>query len=293
MNRYPHIIAVGGVGGSGTRIVARMLQLLDIYIGQSLNSKLDNLWFTLLFKRPAWFRASPGAYDLAVAIGLFQRAMEDGLWRNASAGEEELLRLLMAEIEKVDVDLGVTRTVLEDMLKSRPYDAHRFRGWGWKEPNTHIFLTQIAAAMPSLKYVHVVRNGLDMAFSRNQQQVLHWGSYVEIGSTPSQPPTPGATLDFWIAANRRAIQMGRQLRPGKFHVLNYDRLCADPDSELRAFLDFLEIDASTDDIARLAQIIVPMSLGRYRQHPRSTFTPAQLAAVAELGFPLDDPDRWQ
>ena len=33
--------------------------------------------------------------------------------------------------------------------------------WGWKEPNTHIVLPQILKLAPGLKYIHVVRHGLD------------------------------------------------------------------------------------------------------------------------------------
>src|SRR5580658_3856252 len=46
-----HAVAVGGVGGRGTRLGAALLQILGYYIGDDLNESLDNLWFTLLFKR--------------------------------------------------------------------------------------------------------------------------------------------------------------------------------------------------------------------------------------------------
>jgi hypothetical protein len=43
-------VVVGGVGGSGTRLVATCLQRLGVRIGPDLNESLDNLFFTLLFK---------------------------------------------------------------------------------------------------------------------------------------------------------------------------------------------------------------------------------------------------
>src|SRR5687767_12628130 len=48
-----HPVGIGGIGGSGTRVGAALLQMLDFYIGDDLNQALDNLWFTLLFKRKA------------------------------------------------------------------------------------------------------------------------------------------------------------------------------------------------------------------------------------------------
>ena len=49
MNDQP-LICVGGVGGSGTRVIAMILASLGLNIGNNLNEALDNLTFTLLFK---------------------------------------------------------------------------------------------------------------------------------------------------------------------------------------------------------------------------------------------------
>lgn len=281
---YPHIIAVGGLGGSGTRVIARMLQLLDIYVGGSLNSKLDNLWFTLLFKRTTWFRAMPEPYDFFFALRMFRRAMEDGLAGNLPREAEERLRTIKVEARRTGESLGLTATTLEEFLSSRRYDRRRFRGWGWKEPNTHVFLPQIAAAFPNLKYVHVIRNGLDMAFSSNQQQLANWGALIGRVDVDGVRLSPKMALDFWIAANRRATDIGNVLGPDMFHLLNYDRLCANPDEEIRSLLRFLRLDGLGADPALLKQIVAPVSVGRFKNHPDHGFTPDQLEAVRELGF---------
>ena len=49
-------VSIGGVGGSGTRAVARILELLGYFMGGSLNRSGDNLWFTALLRRPRWYR---------------------------------------------------------------------------------------------------------------------------------------------------------------------------------------------------------------------------------------------
>lgn len=282
--QYPHIIAVGGLGGSGTRVVARMLQMLDIYIGDSLNTKLDNLWFTLLFKRPAWFQAMPEPDDFSFALNLFRRAMEEGLADNLPAGAEERLHAIMHEAEQYEVFLGVTPAVLTDILRSRRYDRQQFRGWGWKEPNTHVFLPQVAAAIPNLKYVHVIRNGLDMAFSKNQQQRANWGAVIGNEDVRAVPLTPGTALDFWITANRRAVDIGRAIGPDRFHLLNYDRLCSSPGEEIRGLLDFLGIPSPGADPASLSELVAPVSVGRFRNHPDHGFTAGQIQAVRDFGF---------
>ncbi len=50
------LVAIGGMGGSGTRLIARILVECGIYMGSDLNEALDNLVFTRLFKDPVWFR---------------------------------------------------------------------------------------------------------------------------------------------------------------------------------------------------------------------------------------------
>jgi len=44
-------VAIGGVGGSGTRLIAQCLKELGYFIGSDLNESNDNLLFTALFKR--------------------------------------------------------------------------------------------------------------------------------------------------------------------------------------------------------------------------------------------------
>ena len=56
----PGPVVVGGVGGSGTRVVEQMLRQLGVYTGADLNSAGDNRWFTLLCKLPRWDLGSLG-----------------------------------------------------------------------------------------------------------------------------------------------------------------------------------------------------------------------------------------
>ncbi len=44
------MLSVGGVGGSGTRVVAGLAESFGYFMGDDLNESKDNLAFTLLFK---------------------------------------------------------------------------------------------------------------------------------------------------------------------------------------------------------------------------------------------------
>ena len=76
------ITAIGGLGGSGTRVFAAMLRHAGVYIGDDLNGPLDNLWFTVLFKRRDWTRKTPQPEQVVAAIRLFRQAMTLGLSRS-------------------------------------------------------------------------------------------------------------------------------------------------------------------------------------------------------------------
>lgn len=49
------IIAIGAVGGSGTRVVAKIFMDAGVFVGDDLNAQNDNLTFTQLFKNPDWY----------------------------------------------------------------------------------------------------------------------------------------------------------------------------------------------------------------------------------------------
>jgi len=76
MDRLMGPIVVGGVGGSGTRVVAEILSKFGFYLGNDLNGASDNLLYTLLFKRPRWFyRNFNNSHEISKGINLFYKLM--------------------------------------------------------------------------------------------------------------------------------------------------------------------------------------------------------------------------
>ena len=64
MSAAPGPVAIGGVGGSGTRVIAAIVESLGFDPGANLNRPRDDLTFTVLFKRPD---AYPGVRGLIPA----------------------------------------------------------------------------------------------------------------------------------------------------------------------------------------------------------------------------------
>ena len=65
-------VVIGGVGGSGTRLIAQCLKETGFHIGTDLNVANDNLWFTLLFKRIEILASSEKEFDDLIRIFFWQ-----------------------------------------------------------------------------------------------------------------------------------------------------------------------------------------------------------------------------
>ncbi|MGB3246334.1 MAG: sulfotransferase [Sulfitobacter sp.] len=275
-------VAVGGLGGSGTRLVAQILQKMGFYLGPVLNPPLDNLLFTLLFKRREWFAAFPADVEIDRTIRIFAAGMRDGVEQAVNLLAREEVERLLENARGFGADHGR----FEAVLASGPPDLDLYSGLAWKEPNTHVFLPQLTQRFPNMKYIHVIRNGLDMALSRNRQQLLNWGRHYDI-----QPETeenlPQAQLRYWLAANHRVIETGDRMGSKQFHLLNYDNLCLGFENEAGRLQKFLDRHLSDFDLAGFSGGIGTGSIGRFREVPARTFTLADREAVKQLGFCVD------
>jgi hypothetical protein len=278
-------IAIGGIGGSGTRVAAQILSNLGYYLGGTLNEALDNLWFTLLFKRPVWFLTFPSDEEVSNALTLFRRAMTAGLSHRISKAEEAYLWGVAAEAQRFGSPIGVMSQHAEQLINSVAPGHAKYTGWGWKEPNTHVFLRNLFLEINNLTYIHVIRHGLDMAFSANRQQAQNWGPHFGIERDRLEDPVPSAMLDYWIAANESVIGNGSALLNDRFFLLNFDALCAEPLQIINRLCDFLAADVSREQRLRLAALPrTPQSTGRFRAFALAQFTAEQLASVRRFGY---------
>jgi hypothetical protein len=285
-------VAIGGVGGSGTRLVAQMVRELGFYIGSDLNNAHDNLWFTLLFRRPAWYvsESSKGSGGLYEALTIFEKVMTG----SQRLSHREALTVLRAAAQVALVGHGPNRrgrgvrwplNRVAAMLHSNASDLRNYVGWGWKEPNTHIFLPQLAKHFPNLRYVHVLRHGLDMAYSTNQAQLRTWGFLFGIDVPRERDRLPHASLHYWAKANLRAVSLAKSLLGMRFFLLNYDMLCSDPEPTIGSFLDFLGAEVTPEQRALLLSFPdSSLTQARRRHCDPSAFAAEDLAAVSKLGF---------
>ena len=265
-------VALGGIGGSGTRLGAAILQALGYFIGDDLNGPLDNLWFTLLFKRRSVLLEPRAGFEALYAT--FAQRMRGSL----NPSDEQRERIVeLASIERHHHPREWLAERAGSFLASAS-SAGPPRKFGWKEPNTHIVLDRLFDVDPALRYIHFLRNPLYMAYSDNQAQLHNWGPVLldrEIAVGPAD------SLAYWCAAHRRITGFSR-LWPDRVLIVDYDRLVIDPQAGLDAIMRFLGADRIDTDFVeaflreRPVREPLPVDPGHFR--------PADLRYVATLGY---------
>ena len=171
------------------------------------------------------------------------------------------------------------------LLLSRPRLGMESRGWGFKEPNSHVFLESLASSYPDLRFIYVLRHGLDMAFSENLNQLFSWGEHYGVAAPADEAELPAAQLDYWIAATERVQEAGARLLGERFLVLRYEELFPEPREQLARLASFLSVEESCLEGPRIAEITRPSaSMGRYRGRDLGLFSESQLRRVEELGY---------
>ncbi|MEH6580884.1 MAG: sulfotransferase [Halioglobus sp.] len=242
-------LLVGAVGGSGSRLVVQILEKVGVTMAPYANRGRDTvLW--------------PPLENLTAS----------------SAGRHSTRQAIISHALRG----------MEDLLQTYRLANNAQGPQGLKATDSFIWLPELANYFPTLRYIHITRNGLDMAYSKNQAQFRKNAWYFGINSRDKHDPAservpPERMLDYWIAANRYAIDQGRSLLGDRFFLLDFDLLCQRPTSVISRLLSFLGAEQEqAPDLAALVE--PPASIGRHLSFPwQQTFTPEQLDAVAKIG----------
>jgi len=277
--RFEHApVAIGGVGGSGTRLIAAMLSRLGFYMGNDFNPANDNLTFTLLFKQKDLWPLNDNQEQIRRSLRIFLNAMyfqqplddTDTRHIQALAGNARL------NAPEEWLHERAARLISSAGAGDRP------SYWGWKEPNTHIFLPSFLESIPDLKYIHVMRNGLDMAHNVNKAQLHFWGEALKGG--PIVDDGPEESFNYWCAAHSRVLTIGKDMGEN-FLMLNFDDFCRDPTSGINTLLDFLDVGHGKQVPGQLLDMVgCPTSTGQYKKKPKIKASAGNIKLLQALGF---------
>ena len=235
-------MVIGATGGSGTRVIARIVQRAGFFIGMNRNQSEDSMEFPELYDR--WINR----YVLRDIAPL-------------STEEEALLLRDFAQ------SLGRHRSSVDQQAL-----------WGWKEPRSIYFLPFLDRQWPQLKFIHVVRDGRDMAFSSNQNQCRKHAPAV-LRQELQDAPQPVRSAALWARINSQTACFGERSMPGRYLRVQYEKLCSDPQSSISEILRFIHSADSGPDLQMLNEVVPPDSIGRWR-HMGETYVMEQIYTVA-------------
>ncbi len=147
------------------------------------------------------------------------------------------------------------------------------RPWGWKEPRSIYLLPFLHRHLPALRFLHVVRDGRDMALSGNQNQLRKHGGAAPI---PRDGSEPERSMALWSWVNLAAARYGEERLGDRYLRIRFEDLCARPVEVAGVVLGFFGIDG--DASLALDAVQAPASLGRWRSG-----SAARVAALEEQG----------
>ena len=294
-------VGIGGFGGSGTRLLARLIKEAGFYTGMAFNESDDNLYFSNLFANPLrllWtdnheIEAPETEAQIVEAIGVFEKAMlcPDGL------SEEDLLCVFRYAFElgtithKKDARMPLIREWMSrlflSMLSPKYIDYDKYLGWGWKDPCTFIYLKQLKACFPHMKYIHVIRHGLDMAFSANDWHLHHWGWLFGLEPPQKEQEYPSAQLRLWNLANRHTVRTAQEILGENFLLVRFEDVCLNTETTAKTILDFLGVVPDSNLLNEfIGMVIVPESLYRYKQKDINMFDSVDVDGIERFGYTI-------
>jgi hypothetical protein len=271
MTKIKSPVIIGGIGGSGTRVVAQILKALHFYIGHDLNIPLDNLSYTLLFKRKKWFyKNHNNKKEIFKGLKILEKSITQ---TNPKYNISEMNFLFKStasmfihghNLNKDGKGVWAVER-LKKIIKGGVYHKNKYIGWGWKEPNSHLILPYLIDYYPNLKYIHTIRNGLDMAYSSNQQQLFNWAKLFNVDLTNTNVCLPETSFNYWLEANKRVIEIGKTMKKEAFHLVNFDKLALKDEKEIKNLINFLGISFSKETEIEIMNIISePDTIGRHK-----------------------------
>ena len=218
MNFRNDPVVIGAIGGSGTRVFARIARHAGLFMGNDLNQEEDSQPFIDFYN---------------VWVPLY-------------------IQKLYNHNESVSAAL---KTDFFDCVERHIYGIENpDQIWGIKNPKAIHMLPLWHDIFPNMKFIHVVRNGLDIVYSKNQGQFQCYKDLVFDRRTENVYGKPGIIL-FWSRVNQLAAEYGKTYLKDKYLIIRFEDLCNNPQFSVQKIFEFLEVD----DADKLANAIAEVS----------------------------------
>jgi len=256
----PPPVVVFNKSHSGSRLLARLLESSGIWMGGRLNASHD----------------AEGLFPLVRHV--VERYYPDypELWRSGRWD---------------DALVGLIMDVFGEHL-----DGRGDRPWGWKLCETVYLLPLVDYLFPEARYIHIIRDGRDVAFSDHvppveplwrkiyvdSDRVVSWRglTFGRLARIFYRLDSSRYNMQHWV----NSVELGRRygaMLGDRYHEVRYEDLCRDFDRVGREVLRFAQALDPEAGLATIGPTVSPSSIGKFRRR-----NPLKVAAVTRYARPL-------
>jgi len=145
-----------------------------------------------------------------------------------------------------------------------------------------------------IKFLHVIRDGRDMAFSANRNQLRVLEGAVLSAAEVADPRLELKAMTFWARTNMLVADYAETHLANDYMRIRYEDLGSDPYSVIWRIIGFVGGDLS--NIARAVEEVRPSrAMGRWRQADEAyllELVAAGRAALVRFGYVSDPTAIW-
>lgn len=249
LNRNPLII--GATGGSGTRVFVDICHRLGYYMGESSNLNISN--------------------DAMVFVSFLNKWTNRFLMSNSSSMSPQAEERMRSELDYC----------AQQHYESAPITPEH---WGWKNPRSMLILPILNSQFPRMRFIHVIRDGRDMATSSNQNQPKNHGPAL-LGEIVKDMKEYELAIRFWMETNCHAADYAENNMDDRYLRIRYEDLCSSPAAALLDLINFIAppIDCNIEELTKL--INPSRTIGRYRNSAYAAdMTETARSALLRFGY---------
>jgi Sulfotransferase family len=215
------------------------------------------------------------------------------LFRVSGLGREEVENKILSECRNPGDFLRIVMDAL-----ARKQNAQR---WAGNTPEEILYLPFIKQTIPNALFIHVLRDGRDVALSLSRRR------YIRPFPWKERETTVGAAI-YWAWIVERGRRLGQELG-ADYTEIHFEQLVAEPQIALARLSSFLDHALDYERIQRVALGSVAKPNTSFKTVPEAEFnpvgrwkeqlTPRQLtriegligATLTDLGYPLVTPGK--
>ncbi len=223
-------LVIGATGGLGTAVITRICQQVGYYMGYNFNRFLDARDFFPFYDK--WVHTMLSGTGTPVDENQNKMMFQDFL------------------------------ACIQRHKRALPNPA---TPWGWKNARSMYLVPFFHALYPDMKFIHLVRDGRDVAFLKDPKQLLyHTRSFF--GEQYDSLLIPYRLMLLWKATNLTIAAYCEANMKGNYLRIRYEDLCENPVGIIKRLLRFLQIQHT--DPAQLAVYVKrPDFMGRWHVFP--------------------------